>query len=83
MSRTIRDRLNMRKKIKALSAEGRLTAGFLSFVPVLIFVAMQILTPSYYGSIANEPEAIPLGIAIIVLTVLNALILRKLVNFRF
>ncbi|MEP5199816.1 MAG: type II secretion system F family protein, partial [Paracoccaceae bacterium] len=83
LSRTIRDRLNMRKKISALTAEGRLTAAFLSFIPVLIFVAMQILTPSYYGSIANEPEAIPLGIAIVVLTVLNALVLRKLVNFRF
>ena len=83
MSRTIRDRLNMRKKIKALSAEGRLSAAFLSFIPVFIFVVMQIITPSYYGSIANEPEAIPLGIAIVVLTVLNALILRKLVNFRF
>lgn len=83
LSRTIRDRLNMRKKIKALTAEGRLTAAFLSFIPVLIFVAMQILTPSYYGSIANEPEAVPLGIAIVTLSVLNALILRKLVNFRF
>ena len=83
MSRTIRDRLNMRKKIKALSAEGRLTAGFLSFIPVLIFVVMQILTPSYYGSIANEPEAVPLGIAIVILVILNALALRKLVNFRF
>ncbi|NNE88245.1 MAG: type II secretion system F family protein [Silicimonas sp.] len=83
LSRTIRDRLNMRKKIKALTAEGRLTAAFLSFIPILIFVAMQVLTPSYYGSIANEPEAVPLGIAIVVLTVLNALVLRKLVNFRF
>lgn len=83
LSRTIRDRLNMRKKIKALTAEGRLTAAFLSFIPVLIFIAMQILTPSYYGSIANEPEAIPLGIAIVTLAVLNALVLRKLVNFRF
>ena len=83
LSRTIRDRLNMRKRIKALSAEGRLTAAFLSFIPVLIFVIMQFLTPSYYGSIANEPEAVPLGIAIVVLTVLNALAMRKLVNFRF
>ena len=83
LSRTIRDRIIMRKKIKALSAEGRLTAAFLSFIPVLIFVAMQILTPSYYGSIANEPEAVPLGIAIVTLVVLNALAMRKLVNFRF
>lgn len=83
LSRTIRDRLNMRKRIKALSAEGRLTAAFLSFIPVLIFVTMQILSPSYYGSIANEPEAVPLGIAIATLIVLNALALRRLVNFRF
>lgn len=83
LSRTIRDRLTMRKKIKALTAEGRLTAAFLSFIPVLIFIAMQVLTPSYYGSIANEPEAVPLGVAIIVLAVLNAFFLRKLVSFRF
>ena len=83
LSRTIRDRLTMRRRIQALSAEGRLTAAFLSFIPVLIFVVMQILTPSYYGSIANEPEAIPLGIAIVTLVILNALALRKLVNFRF
>lgn len=83
LSRTIRDRITMRKRIKALSAEGRLTAAFLSFIPVLIFVVMQILTPSYYGSIANEPEAVPLGIAIVTLTILNALAMRKLVNFRF
>jgi len=83
LSRTIRDRITMRKRIKALSAEGRLTAAFLSFIPVLIFVAMQLLTPSYYGSIANEPEAVPLGIAIVTLTILNALAMRKLVNFRF
>lgn len=83
LSRTIRDRLNMRKKITALTAEGRLTAAFLSFIPVMIFAAMQFLTPSYYGSISNEPEAIPLGIAIIVLTVMNGLVLRRLVNFRF
>ena len=83
LSRTIRDRLNMRKKITALTAEGRLTAAFLSFIPVLIFVGMQVLTPSYYGSIADEPEALPLGIAIVVLTVFNALVLRRLVNFRF
>ena len=83
LSRTIRDRITMRKRIKALSAEGRLTAAFLSFIPVLIFVLMQVLTPSYYGSIASEPEAVPLGIAIVVLVVLNALAMRKLVNFRF
>jgi tight adherence protein B len=44
---------------------------------------MQVLTPTYFGSIAGEPETIPLAAAIITLTVLNAFILRKLVNFRF
>jgi tight adherence protein B len=83
LSRTIRDRLNMRKKIKALTAEGRLTGAFLSLIPILIFIAMQVLSPEYYGSIAGEPEAVPLGISVFMLMVLNAIVLRKLVNFRF
>ncbi|MBT8418024.1 MAG: type II secretion system F family protein, partial [Silicimonas sp.] len=83
LSKVIRDRLTMRRKIKAVSAEGRLSASILSVVPVIIFVGLNTMSPAYYGDIADEPAAKPLVFIVVALVLLNALILRKLVTFRF
>lgn len=83
LSRVIRDRMTMRRKIKAVSAEGRLSAAILSVVPVIIFVGLNTMSPAYYGDIADEPAAKPLVFIVVFLVLLNAVILRKLVTFRF
>lgn len=83
LSKVIRDRMTMRRKVKAVSAEGRLSAAILSVVPVIIFVGLNVMSPNYYGDIADEPLAKPLVFGVVALVVLNALILRRLVAFRF
>ncbi|WP_413719759.1 type II secretion system F family protein [Silicimonas sp. MF1-12-2] len=83
LSKVIRDRLTMRRKIKAISAEGRLSAAILSVVPVIIFVGLNVMSPAYYGDIADEPGAKPLVFIVVTLVLVNAVILRKLVTFRF
>lgn len=82
LSRVIRGRIAMRRKIKALSSEGRLTAWFLSSLPFLIFGSVSVMTPSYYSGVADDPLFRPMVAAIILFTVVNALTLRKLVDFR-
>lgn len=83
LAKVIRDRMTMRRKIKAVSAEGRLSAAILSVVPVIIFTGLNTMSPAYYGDIADEPLAKPLVFIVITLVLLNAIILRKLVTFRF
>lgn len=83
LAKVIRDRLTMRRKIKAISAEGRLSAAILSVVPVIIFIGLNVMAPGYYGDIADEPMAGPLVFVVATLVALNAIILRKLVTFRF
>ncbi len=83
LSKVIRERLTMRRKVMAVSAEGRLSAAILSVVPVIIFVGLNVMSPSYYGDIADEPLAKPLIVMVIGLVILNALILRRLVAIRF
>ena len=48
LSTVIRDRIAMRRKIKAISAEGRLTGWFLSFLPLVIFGFTSYSSPDYY-----------------------------------
>lgn len=83
LSRVIRDRLTMRRKIKAISAEGRLSALILSLIPVIIVVLMTVLVPSYYGDISGDPLFRPTAFFVVVLVVANAITMNRLVNFKF
>lgn len=81
LARVVRNRIMMRRKIRAISAEGRASAAFLSFVPVAMFTFTSFSSPNYYRGVYDDPLFMPMAGAVIALTVLNALILRKLVNF--
>ncbi|MBO9411407.1 MULTISPECIES: type II secretion system F family protein [unclassified Ruegeria] len=82
LARVIRARMSLRRKVKAISAEGRMTAFILSSIPVLIAIFMTIMTPTYYGDVADAPSFWPVMGVIAVAVVLNAIVLFKLVNFR-
>lgn len=81
LAKVIRGRIMMRRKIRAISSEGRASAWFLSVIPILMFVFTSISSPTYYGGVYDEPLFIPMASAVVILTVLNAIILRRLVNF--
>ena len=54
LSAVIRQRFKMRRKIKALAAEGRASALILSSLPILMFLVIQLLVPSFYAKVWNE-----------------------------
>ena len=82
LARTIRARMALRKKVKAISSEGRMTAYILSSLPVIIAVFVTISNPTYYGDVMHFPIFWPVMAGISIAVVLNAVILLKLVNFR-
>jgi tight adherence protein B len=79
----IRERFAMMRKIRSLSAEGRLTAIIVSIVPIAIFVSLNLLSPTYYGDVADDPLFMPFLVIGAILTVVNAVVLRRLVRFHF
>lgn len=83
LSKVIRDRTVMRKKIMAISSEGRLSAVILTLLPLLIFGSIHVATPSFYGDVWDDPLFLPFGAAIVGLILVQGLILYRLVNFRF
>jgi len=54
LSTVIRERFKMRRKIRALAAEARASAMILSSLPILIFLAIQFVTPEFYASVWDE-----------------------------
>lgn len=82
LSRVIRERFKMRRKIRALAAEGRASAMILSSLPIAMFLMVQLMVPNFYGSVWNEElTKIVLAIAIGWMSIGN-LIMYRMVNFR-
>lgn len=82
LAEVMRGRIMMRRKIKAMSAEGRISALILSCIPFLMVGLNSILTPSYYGDVLNDPLFMPLALFTLGLIFLNGFVLYRLVNFR-
>lgn len=83
LSTVIRDRFAMERKIKALSAEGRITAIVVSIVPVALAAFLHLSTPDYYTAVADDPLFAPLVGLGLFLTLANAIALRRQVKFDF
>lgn len=52
---TVRERHRMRLKIKAASAEGRVSALILTSAPFIAGGSIHLLNPDFYGAVIHEP----------------------------
>ncbi|WP_298359532.1 type II secretion system F family protein [uncultured Litoreibacter sp.] len=82
LAKTVRQRAAMRRKVKAISAEGRISALVLSLLPFLIFGGTSLTAPEYYPSVQDDPLFMPMAVAVVLLVAINFFALRKVANFR-
>lgn len=82
LSSVIRDRQNMFKKVRAVSAEGRLSAFVVGALPFVVAGLISILNPSFFGSVAGDPMFLPLMATALGLLAVGEFWIWKMVNFR-
>lgn len=82
LSKVIRDRLKMKAKVKAISAEGRLSAMFLTAMPVMLLGVLMLIVPDYYVGIWGENLAWWFSGGLVFWLVSGNLLILKMVSFR-
>jgi len=82
LSAVIRDRFKMRRKIRALAAEGRASALILSSLPIAMFLIIQVVAPDFYASVWQEPVTKKALAAAGAWMAVGNFIMYRLVNFR-
>jgi tight adherence protein B len=83
LSRMMRNRANMRLKIRALSAEGRASAVTLSAFPFVLLFIINLISPTYYGAIRTNALVEPAIYLGLLLLVVGNLIMYRMVNFKY
>ena len=56
IAKVIRGRFRFQRRVKTLSAEGKLSAWILAMVPLGLFAAMAVITPDYFPVLLEEPD---------------------------
>lgn len=83
LAKVIRERATMRKKIFAMSAEGRITCFVVGGLPFLLVAAIMLLNPSFFTEVAPDPLFWPLIGGGFILWVLGITWIWRMVNFKF
>jgi tight adherence protein B len=83
LSKVLRDRFQLRRKVRSLSAEGRFSAIGLGILPILIFLGIFLQNPNYYYDVWNEPIFLPALGGLIIWAIIGNLIMRKMINFKY
>jgi tight adherence protein B len=81
-AKTIRERAELRREVRTLSAEGRLSAVVLAGLPILIFLFLLITRPSYVSVFWSEPIGNIMMIAMALLFMGGWFWVNKLVTVR-
>jgi tight adherence protein B len=83
LSQVIRERGKLRRKVRSISTEGRMSAYILTAVPILLACAMQVMMPEMYGSVIDEPMTWYMLAGTAVWLLLGNAIMFKMSNFKF
>jgi len=82
LARTVRERHNMRLKIRAASSEGRMSAYILSAAPIVCFIFINVAQPRYYADVLHT-RFIQIGLgALLGLLVTGNLVMRRMIDMR-
>ncbi len=79
---TVRERFELRRLVRTLTAQGRLTRWILSGLPVFLIVAVTLLNPDYMTPLYEHPIGRLLLLIAALMVVAGSLVIRRIINIR-
>ncbi len=82
LSKVIRARFKLFRKVRAITAEARWSGWFLSVFPVIALLLVQVVQPDYYDRVSDHPLFLPGAILTFIMLIVNVFFMRMLVNIK-
>ena len=76
----IRERFRLKRQVRTHTAQGRLTGWILSLLPLILGIALYLVSPNTISLLWKRPVGVKLLYAATIMTVIGGLIIRKIVN---
>jgi len=82
LSKVIRARFKLFRRVKAITAEAKWSGTFLSGFPLVALVAINVLQPNYYDDVKDTAAFIPAALVAGAFLVANVFVMRSLVDIK-
>jgi tight adherence protein B len=82
LSETIRERMTLKRQVRALTANGRMTAMVLSALPFVVAGTMLYINPNYFDLLLKHPLGPTLLFLALCGQIVAYLVIRRIVNIR-
>jgi tight adherence protein B len=82
ISHTIRQRVQIKGQISAMTAQARASGWVITLLPVAVAALLYFITPTYFGAMFNDRIGIGLLFLAGISVVVGNLFIRRIVNFR-
>jgi len=82
LGEAMRAKAQLRKKVAAISAEGRMSFWVVSILPIAVVSVIMLLRPEYYREVAGDPLFWPMMAGPPTLWMIGALVIWRMINFK-
>jgi tight adherence protein B len=82
ISRLIRDRFRLQRKVKVLSAQGRLSAMVLIALPIIVALVVSITAPAYLPILVTDPTGRLMVMTAVILEILGIMVIRRIIDIK-
>ena len=82
LSKVIRARFKLFRRVKAITAEAKWSGMFLSVFPLLALIGINVMEPNYYAEVKETEFFIPACIVVGVFLTINVIFMRIMVNIK-
>jgi tight adherence protein B len=80
ISETIQDRIRMRREVKTLTTQGRMSGWILILTPIALALFMTSSDPNYLDPLFKNPIGQMILVATIVMEIIGAIVIKRIVD---
>jgi tight adherence protein B len=82
MSHIVRERFKLRRQVRIYTAEGRLSMYFLTAIPVVALLTLQILQPKYVAPLFTDPRGHAALAVAAILQVIGYIVISRIIKIK-
>ncbi len=82
LSKVIRSRFKLFRRVNAITAEAKWSGMFLSAFPLAALLAVNLMNPTYYDAVKPTEYFVPAAVIVFALLGVNILVMRHMVNIK-
>ena len=83
LANVIRERFQVKRQVRVLTAHGRITGWVLAAFPPCLALAMFVMSPGHLNIMVEDPLGVRMIVAAVVMQIIGTLAIRKLVNIEY